>query len=259
MTEAVTEEGGTLMGCTLPPGEEKRYALPSGQEVVILTGDVKELRGHKVDAIVSLENTFLQLGRYFDASVSGSLCYMDAKKSEAGEILEDSLSESLKRVLREDEIRLPVRLGTVVMTPTTQLNEDLGVRYVFHFGAMQGSVGDGYKMIGDAIDDCICNAFRRFRRLVEQEPESEIDSLLFPMLGAGTANIRVLEVARQLLRQVVRRTQETRACRTVYVLAWLESHRTAIRKVAAELKLKEVGQEDADDPEARAERPRIAA
>ena len=244
----------------LPPGKAKHYALPSGQEIVILTGDVKELRGpdepggHKIDAIVSLENTFLQLGRYYDRSISGSLRYMDAEKS-AGEIKNDSLNDGLQSQLK----KLPVRLGSVIATPTTQLRADLGIRYVLHVAAMHGSVGDGYKMISDVIDDCVRNAFRRFAEMIEEDESAGLESILFPMLGAASADIDIHEVAHQLLWQVVDKMQRIPACRTVYVLAWLESHCLAIQKVAKELELEEIEPGDADDPEARARRPRIAA
>ncbi len=244
----------------LPPGKDTRYVLPSGQDVVVLTGDIKELRReHGIDAIVSLENTFLQLGRYFDRSISGMLRYMDAAKSADDEIEEDSLNVQLRRRLQQEEIDLPVRLGTVFATPTTQLKQELGVRYVLHVAAMHGSFGDGYETMDDVIDDCVRNAFRRFGRLARQEAGDGLESMLFPMLGAGTTDIRVGEVARRLLRHMVRCARHTPECQTIYVLAWLESHRHAIHEIAEELGLKEAAGEETGDPAGdKSRRPKAA-
>lgn len=229
---------------SLPPGEDKRYALPSGQEIVILTGDIKELHGHKIDTVVSLGDTFLQLARYYDQTFSGSLRYMDAEKSDTGRILEDSLNKSLQRVIREEELDLPVGLGSVIATPTTQLKKDLNIHYVFHVAAMHGSVGDGYETMDDVIDDCVLNVLDRFGRLAEEAGGSELESMLFPMLGAGTTKVSLEELARRLLRHIVRRMERTPACRTIYVLAWLESHRFAVHRVAVELGLEEAVDSD---------------
>ncbi len=140
-----------------------RYVLPSGQEIVILIGDAKGLRReHGIGAIVSLEDTFRQLGR----------CY-------------------------------------------------------------------GYETMDDMIGDCVRNAFRRFGELAGKGPGDGLESVIFPMLGAGTTDIRVLEIALLLLRHIVRGVERTPACKTVYVSAWLETHRLALRKAAEKLELTE--------------------
>ncbi len=237
----------------LEAGKDKRYALPSGQEIVILTGDLQELlearigagAGERIDVIVSLENNFLQLARYFDASISGSvsgmLRYLDAEKSETGEIVADSLRNSLQRKIEGKT--LPVRLGSVIATPTTELLRT-GVRYVFHVAAMHGSVGDGYKTMDDALDDCVRNAYNRFAKLNAQD--LMLETILFPMLGAATTTLEPHDVAHQLLKNIVAKMKSLPACRTTYLLAWLESHRYAVQKVAKELGLEEVREDQAE-------------
>ncbi|MEM7354098.1 MAG: hypothetical protein AAF657_25065, partial [Acidobacteriota bacterium] len=99
-----------MIQCAAPTplerGEGKHFVLPdSEQEIVVLTGDVRDIEGLGVDVdiIVSLENTFLQLARYFDASISGSISgalrYMDARKLDTG-VIEDSLTESLDQQIQ---------------------------------------------------------------------------------------------------------------------------------------------------------------
>lgn len=227
----------------LVQGEDKHYVVSetTGQEIVILTGDIKDLRHQphlKVDVVVSLENTYLQLARYFDASISGTLRHMDAEQVE-GPIQDDPLARNLEKCLCEENHSLPVRAGTVIATPTTQLNERYGIRHVFHVAAMGGSEGDGYKTNSDVLDDCVRNAFNRFERLAEEQPEADLETILFPMLGAATTSLEPLEVARILLKQIVRKMRTNPACRTTYLLAWLESHRHAVQTAAEEMGLEE--------------------
>lgn len=236
----------------LEQGEDKRYRVPGKpeQEIVVLTGDVKDLRympDIKVDVVVSLENTFLQLARYFDASISGSISgtlrYMDAETLD-GSVLDDPLTHNLHQRLQEKKLSLPVRPGTVIATPTTQLNERYGIQYVFHVAAMNGSEGDGYRTNGDVLDDCIRNAFNRFARLAELKPEAGLETILFPMLGAATTSLEAFDIARLLLEQTVRKMKTNPACRTTYLLAWLESHRYAVQSAAEKMGLEEVQVED---------------
>jgi hypothetical protein len=63
--------------------------------------------------------------------------------------------------------------------------------------------------------------------------------MLFPVLGAGTARRAPLEAVRELLGAILAQMGRHPACRTAYVLAWKESHRDALRRVAAELGLAE--------------------
>ncbi len=225
------------------------YSLPGERRIVLLAGDIIKLcelqeklqqhRGRQADVVVSLEDANLQLARYFESSipgaVSGTLRYLDAKKTEAGEIEEDSLSKNLHRAIEKYEIKPPAALGLVIPTETTQLREDgLGVQYVFHVAAMTGSIGDGYKMEGDLLDDCVRNVYRRFGRLA---PEKKLETILFPMLGAASTRLEPEEVARRLLRPIVNQMKRSKACRETYILAWHEVHRFAIRKAARDLGL----------------------
>ena len=58
------------------------------------------------------------------------------------------------------------------------------------------------------------------------------------MLGAGTTDLKLVEVAKRILNAIVACVHIAPTCETVYVLTWLESHRHAIRKAAQELDLK---------------------
>jgi O-acetyl-ADP-ribose deacetylase (regulator of RNase III) len=226
----------------LPFGVDRRYALPADpkREICLLTGDITEIQNQSfgVDVVVSLENTDLQLGRYYDAdSVSGILRYLDAERSADGQIAHDCLDQSLRRCINELGIVLPTAPGRVIATPTTRLHKEYGVKYVFHAAALQGSIGDGYEMLDYELDDCVLNVFDRF---AETAQKAELSSILFPMLGAATTNMDPAQVAGKLLGPIVHRMTAMAQCKRTVILARLESHRQGIYLAAAALKLQQV-------------------
>jgi O-acetyl-ADP-ribose deacetylase (regulator of RNase III) len=225
----------------LPCGSDRRYALPTDpeREICVLTGDITDMQTQSFDAdvIVSLENTDLQLGHYYDAdSISGVLRYLDAERSADGRIVRDCLDLSLQKSIAELCIVLPMTPGRVVATRTSRLYRKYGIKYVFHAAALQGAVGDGYKMMDEVLDDCVREVFDQFAEIA---PEAELSSILFPMLGAATTSMEPMKVARKLLNTIVHKMTTIRQCRRTVILARLESHRQGIYHAAAELGLKE--------------------
>jgi O-acetyl-ADP-ribose deacetylase (regulator of RNase III) len=226
----------------LPYGKDRRYALPVDpeREICLLTGDITDIQSQPfgTDVVVSPENTDLQLGRYYDAdSISGALRYLDAERSADGRIARDCLDESLQKSIEELHIVLPMVPGRVVATRTNRLYRKYGIKYVFHTAALQGAVGDGYKMMDEVLDDCVRNVFDQFAEIA---PEAELSSILFPMLGAATTSMDPLEVARKLLNPIVHNMSTIKKCQRTVILARLESHRHAVYHAAAELGLKEI-------------------
>jgi O-acetyl-ADP-ribose deacetylase (regulator of RNase III) len=224
----------------LPYGRDRRYALPADpeREICLLTGDITDIQNQSfgTDVVVSLENTDLQLGRYYDAdSISGALRYLDAEPSADGRMVCDCLDQSLQKSIEELRIVLPTVPGRVVATRTSRLYREYGIKYVFHAAALQGAVGDGYKMMDEVLDDCVRNVFDRF---AETAPKAELSSILFPMLGAATTSMGPLEVARKLLNAIVQEMTTITQCRRTIILARFESHRQGVYHAAAELGLK---------------------
>jgi O-acetyl-ADP-ribose deacetylase (regulator of RNase III) len=226
----------------LPYGIDRRYALPADpeREICLLTGDITDIQNQSfgTDVVVSLENTDLQLGRYYDAdSISGALRYLDAEPSADGRIARDCLDQSLQKSIAELRIVLPTVPGRVVATRTNRLYREHGIKYVFHAAALQGAVGDGYKMMDEVLDDCVRNVFDQFAKTA---PEAELSSILIPMLGAATTSMGPLEVARKLVNAIVQEMTALPRCRRTVILARHESHRQGVHHAAAELGLKEL-------------------
>ena len=231
----------------LPAGEDRVYALPSDPQrhISIWTGDLKQLRKLKVDTIASLETIDLQLARFFDPSVSGTLRYLDAEKTTGGNVAEDSLNEQLQAQIRNlhaqfQNEKVTIVPGSVVATPTNQLKK-LGIQYVFHVAAMQGAIGDGYRLMDFLIDDCIRNVYSQFDRLA-QSSDADVKTILFPFLGAATSGVDLEELAERILQTIVIGMEKFPSCERTYLLAWIEPHLHAVHKAAAKLGLQAVGE-----------------
>jgi O-acetyl-ADP-ribose deacetylase (regulator of RNase III) len=222
-------------------GVDKVYRLDddSPRQLIVRTGDIRRTikeSGVTADAVVTLDDTYLQLGLYYEASVSGILRYLDAVKTAGKRVLHDHAHDALHEQLAHLNVELPVIPGAVFFTRTAGLAK-YGVKYLVHVAAMQGQVGEGYHLMDDMVRECIRNVFEYFAEFAERD---QLTSILFPMLGAGTTDLKLVEVAKRLLNAIVTCAHLAPTCKTVYVLTWLESHRHAIRKAAQELDLKPV-------------------
>jgi hypothetical protein len=226
----------------LPHGIERRWSVPGDpqREICLMTGDVSEIQNQPfdVDVVVSLENTDLQLGRYYDAdSVSGVLRFLDAERSPDGRISCDCLERSLQKCITDLGVVLPTVPGRVIATPTTRLSKAYAIKYVFHAAALQGSLGDGYEMLDGELDDCVRSVYDRFSEIAVH---GELSSILFPMLGAATTNMGAAQVAGKLLAPIVNRMTAIRLCRKTVILARFESHRQGVLVAAAALGLQQL-------------------
>jgi len=223
----------------LPPKIDAAYSLPTdpGRRIVVRAGDVQYVRD--VDVLVSSENTDLQLSRYFEGSMSGTLRFLDAQKDAGGTVIRDSLYETLQSEIARLAIDPPVLAGTVVATPTDGLRKH-GAKYVFHTAAVRGEVGRGYVPVVDRIPACVTNAYERFADLAAAAPEGEpLRTILFPVLGAGSAGLDPVDAVRSMLPYILTSMQSTTACRETHLLVRIESHLAAARAVAEEYGLKE--------------------
>ena len=218
---------------TLPFDPERRISIVTGDVVELsVSGKLVELG---INAIVSLENTYFQLDSYFSTSMSGKLRYLDAEKTAGGQ-LRDSLQEGLDQKLRERDIVLPAAPGTVIPTSTHALQKQ-GVKAVFHVAGMQGAPGDGYELLDEVVDDCVRGVFDAF---AEQAQAMRLETLMLPMLGSFMTRLDQLEVVRRIFRTVLLKMEYLPGCRHVFLLAWIESQRVALRRIAEELGLQTI-------------------
>ena len=217
----------------LSSGKDREYFLPQdhNRRIIILTGSIRGIKN--VDVVVNSENEEMQLARIYDPSISGMLRYLDAEIGGDGYIVHDWMDESLQKEIKSKEARLPVKIGIVFVTKTANLAAR-GVKYIFHVAAVKGEIGAGYKPVVEQLDVCIQNCYRQFHSLADKD---NIETILFPLIGAGTAKLSPLEAAEILLPQVVQGMLETPKVKVTYLLAWVDSHRQALHKVAEKIKL----------------------
>ncbi len=216
---------------------DKSYRLPGNAKcrITLITGSIEYVQD--IDVVVSSENTDFQLARFYDPSISGTLRYLDAEKDPGGTVIKhDSLNESLQRTIKELGIHVPVQPGVIIASRTNQLQEQ-GIKFVFHLATVRGTLGRGYRTAIDRIDACIANTYTKFAELSAQ---NELHSILFPLLGAGTAKDDPVESAKNLMKAIMREMSQAKTCENTYLLAWKASHLEAYGKLADELGLEEM-------------------
>lgn len=149
------------------------------------------------------------------------------------------MGERLKDLIKKNGIVLPVIPGNVLAMETTGL-ADQGIQYVFLAATGRGDgPGAGYSPVAQSeVENCVRECFRQFEQLAKHKP---LKSILFPIFGAGTAKQDPEQVIVWLLPTVVEAMKVSPACQETHLLARVESHRTALRKVAEALALERVG------------------
>jgi len=214
----------------LPFDPERRLTIVAGDIIELATsGKLAELGVH---AVVSLENTYLQLDNYFSFSMSGKLRFLDSEKTPGGR-LRDSLHRELEEQIRSRDIVLPAQTGTVIPTPTHELAKQ-GVKAVLHVAGLQGTLGDGYALSDDAIDDCVRGVFDIFSARAD---ELGLQTLLLPMIGSFMTRLDQEKVVELILHTVLLKMRQVSQCREVFLLAWIEAQHTALHRIARDLGL----------------------
>lgn len=155
-----------------------KYRVKPGQKKIvgIVTGNLIHVKG--IDVWVNSENTNMQMSRFFDLSISGTIRYHGAKKDEFDEVSEDTIADELEEKMKG---RGYVRPGVVLVTTPGELGRTHAVKKIFHCATVNGQVGAGYQAI-ENVEMCIFNCLKRMDAENENEP---LKSILFPLIGTG--------------------------------------------------------------------------
>jgi O-acetyl-ADP-ribose deacetylase (regulator of RNase III) len=161
---------------------EYRLKVPAGlpaRQVCLITGDIRNVT--EADVWVSSENTNMEMARPFDRSISSVIRYEGAKKDDAGNIVEDAIATELAKVAGPNA---DVPAGSVLVSGSGELEGTNKVKKIFHAAAARGAPGIGYVPV-ENLDWCVRNALQR----ADSPKLAGIDlkSILFPLLGTGTA------------------------------------------------------------------------
>jgi len=233
----------------------EEYQVPGepGKRIGIVTGNLRHtnlnarLRREPIDVWVNSENINMAMARPYEGNISGLIRYLGARRDETGTIIKDVIADELMKKMRGRQVVNP---GEIVATDAGRLHETHEVKQIFHAASVYGVVGSGFHSIA-GVEQCVTNALARMdfdptkkihRTKGRNVPKKGVESILFPLLGSGTARADIIQSARRQLSLAVSylqsRAEFTRVKR-VYFLAPTEVHRAALRVALAELKITE--------------------
>lgn len=183
------ERGSKKIGKT----EYRTYQIVNvpDRQIGIVTGDIQEIRD--IDVWVNPENTDMQMARHFDRGISAAIRFMGAVKDESGIVIDDVVANELSTKLAKGARAVA---GVVIATGSGALLESNNVKKIFHAASVEGEVGVGYAPIKE-IEKCIRNALKKAD--AKELASEDIQSIVFPLMGTGTAKSSPEEVARRLI------------------------------------------------------------
>jgi O-acetyl-ADP-ribose deacetylase (regulator of RNase III) len=172
---------GGRKGILIQETKVYRYALKSrkSKRIALITGDIQKVK--QADIWVNTENTNMQMARFFDNSISAVIRYLGAKRDQLGNVTEDSIANELKQVMGNNNSVHPT---TIIVTGAGELEKSNNVKKIFHAAAAQGVVGKGYSPV-ENIEYCVSRALEIANE--GEMKDAPIKSILFPLMGAGTA------------------------------------------------------------------------
>lgn len=176
-----------------PLSETKFYDAPlvnaSDMCVGLVTGDIQNVAG--IDVWVNVENTFMQMARIFDNSISGIIRYFGGRDPKDGEF-HDMIAKELHKKLDE---RTSVSPAEVLITSSGSMLESHKVKRIFHVAANYGQIGRGYTPIDD-MASCVVNVLKEGKNA---PAEDNLTSVLFPLMGTKSRRGSVMEDRVKLL------------------------------------------------------------
>ncbi len=193
-----------------------RLKAKRSKQVGLVTGRIEVLS--IADVWVSSENTNMQMSRFYERSVSGVIRYYGAKKDLVGNVVEDVIANELTKIKGNN---LYVHPATVLVTGSGELQNTHNVKKIFHIASVQGEVGEGYRPIKN-IELCVKNALTKADS--EELKSLNIKSIVFPLMGAGTAQGNLKEIAQKLIQAAISyfETTENSSLECVYFLTWTD-------------------------------------
>lgn len=214
--------------------ETKSFDYPlkknTHKKIVLVTGNIQKVDW--VDIWVNSENTNMQMSRYYEATVSGIIRYLGAKRDFAGEveINGDLIATELRTLMGA---KTSVEPTTVIPTSPGQLGESHKVKKIFHVAAVRGSVGAGYRAV-ENIELCVTKALER-----ANQPDIRslgCKSILFPLLGAGTAKGHLPDLAKKLFLGAIQHLEsaDSSLIESVYFLTWTDLELETCKKTLKE-------------------------
>lgn len=172
------------------------------REICIITGDIADITD--IDVWVNPENTAMQMGRFYDNSISATIRYFGATRDKNGFVTRDRVGHSLYRQMKKLPVAEP---GAVLVTHAGSLKSTNGVKRVLHVAAQLGEPSKGYMTVRHAAG-CVSNCLRATDHLnrgwfARMRNRIEYDSILIPLFGTRSPDRIPEQTARDLIEAAV--------------------------------------------------------
>lgn len=194
-------------------------------------GDIKYV--DSVDVWVNGENSDMMMDRFVGRSVSARIRAMGANKR-GNVVVDDSIQEALRGLMGE---RAHVDIATVLITESGMLRKDKGVQRIFHVAVLEGSLGADVKPEKKNLRPCV----EAVLEALEQENKkisrrlvgNYLQSVLFPMIGAGEGGLPLQAVAHEIIPAAVDyfKSMQSPTVEKIYFLAFRLREKDACDKV----------------------------
>ncbi len=193
----------------------------------IVTGDIRNVKG--IDVWVNSENTNMQMARHFERSISSVIRYCGAK-TRAGVVIVDTIAKELAEAVGENANIPP---GNIVVTGPGELGTTHGLKKIFHAAVVIGQPGRGYTPIQD-VAACVRNAIDTADSA--ECKELGLRSMLFPLLGTGTAKGDVEQKSEELISTAICCLEECAqsTIQEIWFLNWTEREFKVCKKILDE-------------------------
>jgi len=234
----------TLSRLTLATGKKEEVRLAEvhkedfnvkaarGRYVGLITGDIRNMKKEGIDVWINTENTNMQMARFYDKNISGTIRYLGAKKNSFNEVEEDIIALELEKAL---EGRSYVPPATVVVTDAGELQNTHGVKKIFHVASVRGEVGGGYTAI-EQLGQCVINAMQKAEDLNSQSEKDKIESMMAPILGAGVGGKSFEEAAQEQIEHAISffESNPKSDLKHIYLIAPTQSMLESLRRIMSE-------------------------
>ncbi len=215
-----------------------RYGIVGRPGLIVgyKTGDIEDVKD--VNIWVNSENTDMIMDRFIGRSVSAKIRTLGANKDDDDNIIDDVVQEGLRDAIGE---RAHVKIGTVLVTEAGLLRSTHHVRRIFHVAAVQGGLGRGVKADPEELRLCVRNVLVRAdkenKKLWRRLCKTSMDSILFPMMGAGDAGVPIETVAVKIIRAAIDylRTTPDTTLKEIYFLAFKLRDKSACDNILQDL------------------------
>jgi nudix-type nucleoside diphosphatase (YffH/AdpP family) len=215
--------------------DTRRYAIKGKPGLIIgyKTGDLKTVKG--VSAWVNPENCDMIMDRFIGRSISATIRSLGANRN-GDSILEDTIQDSLRGMIGE---LAHVKVGTVLPTESGMLRGSHQVKTIFHVALAQGSLGEGVRAERNDLRACTDAVLERVedenRKFWRKFWNNTVDTILFPMMGAGDGGLRIDAVAEEIIPPAVDflRSTPNPTLKEIYFLAFRLREKNACDKIFA--------------------------